>query len=146
MLSKFARGTEGLHAAPLAVPYADRAVLQVNGRQTPIPDGIVSTVRMARAQVAFFPLTFPFNLAVLRRMKTGAPLSVPPEVPIWVDPERMSGAPCFKGTRVPVESLFTNLESGLSLDGYLDCFPDVTREQAVAVLEYAHKLALQTAA
>ena len=40
---------------------------------------------------------------------------------------------------VPVDSLFTNLESGLSLDEYLDCFPDVTREQAVAVFEYAHR-------
>ena len=78
-------------------------------------------------------------------MKSETPLIYPPEVPIWVDPERMSGAPCFTGTRVPVDSLFTNLESGLSLDEYLDCFPDVTREQAVAVLEYAHKLTLQPA-
>ncbi|HTB85443.1 MAG TPA: DUF433 domain-containing protein [Candidatus Sulfotelmatobacter sp.] len=69
----------------------------------------------------------------------------PPSVPIWVDPERLSGAPCFKGTRVPVDSLFTNLESGLSLDEYLECFPDVTRAQAVAVLEYAHKAALHAA-
>lgn len=74
-----------------------------------------------------------------------AVLTFPPTVPIWVDPERLSGAPCFKGTRVPVDSLFTNLESGLSLDEYLECFPDVTREQAVAVLEYAHKVALQVA-
>ncbi|MFO1498180.1 MAG: DUF433 domain-containing protein [Verrucomicrobiota bacterium] len=51
-------------------------------------------------------------------MKSNLPLSYPPEVPIWVDPERLSGAPCFKGTRVPVNSLFTNLESGLSLDEY----------------------------
>jgi len=57
----------------------------------------------------------------------------------------MSGVPCFKGTRVPVDSLFTNLESGLGLDEYLDCFPDVTREQAVAVLEYAQKTALPAA-
>jgi uncharacterized protein (DUF433 family) len=42
--------------------------------------------------------------------------------------------------------LFTNLESGLNLDQYLDCFPDVTREQAIAVLEYAHKLTLKPAA
>jgi len=76
-------------------------------------------------------------------MKSKTPLVFPSEVPIWVDPERVSGAPCFKGTRVPVESLFTNLESGLSLEQYLDCFPDVTRERAVAVLEYAHKLTLQ---
>ena len=79
-------------------------------------------------------------------MKSGLTLSYPPEVPIWVDPERLSGAPCFKGTRVPVDSLFTNLESGLSLDEYLDCFPDVKREQAVAVLEYAQKLTLRRAA
>ena len=79
-------------------------------------------------------------------MKSEARLSFPPDVPIWVDPERLSGTPCFKGTRVPVDSLFTNLESGLSLDEYLDCFPDVTREQAVAVLEYAHKRVLKPAA
>ncbi len=79
-------------------------------------------------------------------MKTGQPWAYPPEVPIWVDSERLSGAPCFKGTRVPVDSLFTNLESGLSLDEYLECFPDVTREQAVAVLEYAQELTLRPAA
>ena len=79
-------------------------------------------------------------------MKTSPPPSYPPEVPIWVDPERLSGAPCFKGTRVPVDSLFANLESGLSLDEYLDCFPDVSREQAIAVLEYAQKLTLRQAA
>ena len=79
-------------------------------------------------------------------MKSEMALSFPANVPIWVDPERMSGAPCFQGTRVPVDSLFANLESGLSLDEHLDCFPDVTREQAVAVLEYAHKLTLHRAA
>lgn len=78
-------------------------------------------------------------------MNSKWPTAFPPDVPIWVDPERMSGAPCFKGTRVPIESLFTNLESGLSLDEYLDCFPDVTRDQAVAVLEYAQKAILQPA-
>lgn len=79
-------------------------------------------------------------------MNSGIPLSFPPDVPIWVDLERMSGAPCFKGTRVPAGSLFTNLESGLSPEEYLDCFPDVTRGQAVAALEYARKLTLQPAA
>jgi uncharacterized protein (DUF433 family) len=79
-------------------------------------------------------------------MKSGTITNFPPDVPIWSDPERMSGAPCFQGTRVPVDSLFTNLESGLNLDEYLDCFPDVTREQAVAVLEYAKRLALKEAA
>lgn len=79
-------------------------------------------------------------------MKSERLVSFPADVPIWVDPERMSGAPCFKGTRVPVESLFVNLEGGLSLEEYLDCFPDVTREQAIAVLEYAQKLTLHSAA
>ena len=78
-------------------------------------------------------------------MKAVPTYNFPPEVPIWVDPERLSGAPCFKDTRVPVDSLFHNLESGLSLDEYLDCFPDVTRAQAVAVLEFAHRTALQAA-
>lgn len=78
-------------------------------------------------------------------MKSVEVHSFPPDVPIWVDPDRMSGVPCFEGTRVPVDSLFKNLESGLSLDEYLDCFPDVTRQQAVAVLEYAHQRALHAA-
>ena len=78
-------------------------------------------------------------------MKLFPTYNFPPDVPIWVDPDRLSGAPCFEGTRVPVDSLFTNLENGLSLDEYLDCFPDVTREQAVAVLEYACKTALHAA-
>ena len=51
--------------------------------------------------------------------------SYPPEVPIGDDAERLSGAPCFKGTRMPVDSLFTKLENAPSLDGYLDCFPHV---------------------
>ena len=76
----------------------------------------------------------------------GTTITVPPGLPIWVDPERMSGAPCFIGTRVPVESLFTNIESGLSLDEYLECFPDVSREQAIAVLEYAWKRMFSPAA
>jgi len=42
--------------------------------------------------------------------------------------------------------LFTNLESGLNLDEYIECFPDVTREQAIAVLEYARRLTLSSAA
>lgn len=79
-------------------------------------------------------------------MNTKLPLTFPPGVPIWMDAERMSSAPCFQGTRVPVASFFTNLESGLSLEEYLECFPDVTREQAVAVLAYAQKRTLQPAA
>jgi uncharacterized protein (DUF433 family) len=53
------------------------------------------------------------------------------------DPEIMSGTPVFVGTRVPVQSLFDYLEGGESLDEFLDQFPTVKREQAVAALEVA---------
>jgi uncharacterized protein (DUF433 family) len=49
----------------------------------------------------------------------------------------MSGAPVFRGTRVPVQSLFEYLEDNLSLDEFLDCFPTVRREDAIAVLEHS---------
>ena len=56
---------------------------------------------------------------------------------IWVDPERMSGIPCFAGTRVPVQALLDHLEGGTTLDDFLEGFPSVKREQAVAFLELA---------
>ena len=58
-------------------------------------------------------------------------------LPIEIDPEIMSGAPVFRGTRVPVKSLFEYLEDNLSLDEFLDCFPTVRREDAIAVLEHS---------
>jgi len=54
---------------------------------------------------------------------------------VWVNPERMSGEPCFAGTRVPVQSLFDHLETGDSLASFLEDFPPVTQAQAVALLE-----------
>ena len=53
------------------------------------------------------------------------------------DPEIMSGALCFKGTRVPVQNLFDYLEGTSSLDDFLEDFPSVSRKAAVAVLEAA---------
>ena len=53
------------------------------------------------------------------------------------DPERVSGAWVFRGTRVPVSSLFENLEGGATLDQFLAWFPGVARAQAEAVLEHA---------
>jgi uncharacterized protein (DUF433 family) len=53
------------------------------------------------------------------------------------DPERMGGAPVFRGTRVPVKSLFDHISAGDSLDIFLDDFPGVTREQALELLETA---------
>ena len=56
---------------------------------------------------------------------------------ITVDPEIHSGTPVFAGTRVPLKTLFDHLEGGDSLDVFLDDFPSVSRELAVAVLEEA---------
>ena len=56
---------------------------------------------------------------------------------IAVDPEIHSGTPVFAGTRVPVKTLFDHLEAGDSLEVFLDDFPSVSRELAVAVLEEA---------
>ncbi len=57
---------------------------------------------------------------------------------ITIDPEIHSGTPVFAGTRVPVKTLFDHLESGDPLEVFLDDFPSVSREHAVAVLEEAH--------
>jgi len=54
---------------------------------------------------------------------------------VEVDPEKMSGVPVFTGTRVPINHLFEYLEGGETLDEFLDQFPSVTREQALAALE-----------
>ena len=56
---------------------------------------------------------------------------------IWINPERLSGAPCFYGTRVPLKNLFDYLEGGESLVEFLEGFPGVSQEQAIAVLELA---------
>ena len=62
---------------------------------------------------------------------------------VRIDPEIMSGTPCFSGTRVPFRTLIDHLLAGDSLDVFLDDFPTVSREQAVGALEagYEHVLA-----
>lgn len=67
------------------------------------------------------------------------------QLPITIDPGILSGAPVFKGTRVPVDALITNLEAGLTLDGFLENFPTVTRDQAVQVLEFSKSTLLKLA-
>ncbi len=53
------------------------------------------------------------------------------------NPEIMSGALCFTGTRVPVQNLFDYLEGNSSLEDFIEDFPSVSRERAIAVLEAA---------
>jgi len=59
---------------------------------------------------------------------------------VTVDPEVMSGTPVFAGTRVPVKNLLDYLAAGDPLERFLDHFPSVRREQAVAALEIAADL------
>jgi uncharacterized protein (DUF433 family) len=64
---------------------------------------------------------------------------------VWVNPQRMSGTPCFRGTRVPVQSLIDSLEGGETIDEFLKNYPSVTREQAIAVLDFANSQLLECA-
>ena len=59
---------------------------------------------------------------------------------ISIDQELLGGQPVFKGTRVPIETLFLHLEKGISLDEFLEDFPTVSKEQAVSVLGIAEKI------
>jgi uncharacterized protein (DUF433 family) len=59
---------------------------------------------------------------------------------ITIDKEIQGGQPVFTGTRVPVESLFDYLEAGISLNSFLEDFPTVKKETAIALLEVANKL------
>jgi len=54
---------------------------------------------------------------------------------ITVDPDILGGTAVFKGTRVPVKTLFEYIEDNYTLDEFLECFPSVTREMACSILE-----------
>ena len=56
---------------------------------------------------------------------------------VWIDPDRMSGAPCFAGTRVPVQMLLDHLKHGDTIEDFLEGAPTVTRRQAESFLELA---------
>lgn len=63
------------------------------------------------------------------------------QIVIHRDPEIQGGVPVFVGTRVPLKNLFDSLEAGDSLDQFLDDYPSVSREQALAALELAREAA-----
>lgn len=68
-------------------------------------------------------------------------LTLPDSLPIVVDPDLMSGIPVFRGTRVPVQTLFDYVLDGCTLEQFLDNFPTVRREDAEFVLDsLAHSL------
>jgi uncharacterized protein (DUF433 family) len=65
---------------------------------------------------------------------------------ITIDPDVLGGTPVFRGTRVPVKTLFDYLEDNYSLDEFLECFPSVTREMARRILECSESALLEPVA
>ena len=63
---------------------------------------------------------------------------------IHSDPEIMGGTPVFVGTRVPLQNLIDSLEGGESVEEFLEAFPTVKREQAIAVIEAGKLKMLET--
>ena len=59
--------------------------------------------------------------------------------PINIDPETMGGTPVFTGTRVPIQALFDYIETGETLDEFLENFPSVKKAFAIEVLQMAEK-------
>jgi uncharacterized protein (DUF433 family) len=68
-----------------------------------------------------------------------------PQPLITVSPEYLGGEPVFTGTRVPVQALFDYIKAGDPLHEFLDDFPNVTREHAIAVLKMGHRAAIAEA-
>jgi uncharacterized protein (DUF433 family) len=66
----------------------------------------------------------------------------PRDAVIVKDPQILGGTPVFRGTRVPFKNLLDYLEGGHTLDEFLDDFPTVTREAAIAALEHAKDLVI----
>jgi uncharacterized protein (DUF433 family) len=64
---------------------------------------------------------------------------------VWVSPERLSGTPCFRGTRVPVQSLIDFIEGGETIDQFLALYPHIKREHVFAVLDIANSQVLECA-
>ena len=97
---------------------------------------------MSQTQVSEMPTSPQSERVDLARIASAEPQ----DDLIWIDPERLSGAPCFAGTRVPVKHLWDYLEGGESLGEFLEGFPGVTREQAIGVLERAFQELLEDVA
>lgn len=64
---------------------------------------------------------------------------------IHVSGDTLGGTPVFKGTRVPISSLFEHLQSGISLDEFLSDFPSIAKPMAEQVIEFAKMVVLSMA-
>jgi uncharacterized protein (DUF433 family) len=79
------------------------------------------------------------------KVEEAAAAYVAPKPIVVIDPEIMSGTPCFAGTRVPVRNLLDYIEGGDTLDDFLRQFPSVSRDQAVQFLEQSSQQLLAAA-
>jgi len=79
-------------------------------------------------------------------MSDPRPVALPNGSVVHSDPEIHSGEPVFVGTRVPVQTFVEWLEGGYDLDEFLDNFPSVRREQAIAFLDQATRALLEKVA
>jgi uncharacterized protein (DUF433 family) len=86
-----------------------------------------------------YQLGFVRQPAILTPMKSSAAAHLAAGGLVASNPDILGGQPVFLGTRLPVATLFEYLADGLTLDYYLETFPSVTREQAVAVLRYGQQ-------
>lgn len=93
-------------------------------------------MRTSEACFAIASRVGPTQRVALESTKGGRDM---PGAVVHSDPEILGGTPVFVGTRVPFRNLIDYLERNHSLDEFLDSFPTVSREQAVAALEAAHE-------
>lgn len=63
---------------------------------------------------------------------------------INIDKEILGGTPVFYGTRVPIKNLFDYLETGETIDDFLDDFPSVKREQIIKLLEFSEQIMIKS--
>jgi uncharacterized protein (DUF433 family) len=66
-----------------------------------------------------------------------------PQSQIEVNPNKMSGTPVFRGTRVPIQNLFDCIEEGETIDQFLEQFPTVTRDQVNGILQLSKERLLE---
>ncbi len=81
----------------------------------------------------------PTNPPFARQERELIPSDSPLAPYVSVNPGRMHGEPCFNGTRIPIQTLFDYLEAGDPLNEFLEGYPDITRERAVAVIGLASR-------
>jgi uncharacterized protein (DUF433 family) len=111
--------------------HSPNPIQRFNALTTAKPFAFICVIRgLEHSRQLFFDLT---AVAILfNKPVTASSLIVS-------DPEILGGTPVFKGTRVPVRTLFEYLADGLSLEYFLESFPSVTREQAADVLRLSQQ-------